>query len=163
MPFLALNLPPGRRIHQTVTILLMAVFLGFSARAAEISFPASMLTIGARQFTVEEARTPVQQERGLMFRKNLPADHGMLFIFESPQPVQMWMKNTLIPLDMLFINKQGKIIYIAKNAIPESEAVITAGVPVKAVLELAGGACEKQGIKTGDVITHAAFTSRPAY
>lgn len=128
-----------------------------SPAQAELAFPASPLSIAGAHFTVEEARTPEQMERGLMFRESLAPDRGMLFIFETPQPTSMWMKNTLIPLDMLFIDAHGKIVYVAADTTPESEDIITAGVPVKAVLELATGTCEKRGIKTGDVIRHAAF------
>ena len=161
MLFFAFNLPPTRKFHQTVTIILLAVFLAFSASASTVTFPTVPLTIGERHFTVEEARTREQLEQGLMFRKKLAKDHGMLFIFDRPQIVRMWMKGTYIPLDMLFIDAQGKIIYIAGNTTPESLSVITSEIPAKAVLELAAGTCEKQGIKTGELITHAIFNSSP--
>lgn len=159
MLFFAFNLPPARRFHQTVTIILLAVSLVFSAHAAPVTFPTAQLAIGKRHFTVEEARTPEQLEQGLMFRKKIGSDKGMLFIFKQPQIVQMWMKDTTIPLDMLFIDAAGKIIHIAPNTTPESLSVITTEAPVKAVLELAAGTCEKQGIKIGEAITHADFNS----
>ena len=139
----------------TVMLIFYTIF-GNPARA-ELAFPAAPLSIAGAHFTVEEARSPEQMERGLMFRESLAPDRGMLFIFESPQTAAMWMKDTQIPLDMLFIDARGKIVYVATDTVPESENIITAGVPVKAVLELAAGTCEKRGIKTGDAIRHAAF------
>jgi uncharacterized membrane protein (UPF0127 family) len=106
------------------------------------------------KFTVETAMTPEEQAQGLMFRTTLDKDKGMLFYFESPRPMQMWMKNTLISLDMLFIDSTGNIVHIAENAVPESTEIIHSPVPVTAVLELAGGASSALGIKTGDKVKH---------
>lgn len=152
MRFSAPKPAPYRRFHQTVTIVILAVFLGFPAYAAPLS-------IGPRRFDVEEARTPKEHEQGLMFRRHLATDRGMLFIFAEPVAVSMWMKDTLIPLDMLFIDSSGIITYIAEDTVPESLDAITAGVPVKAVLELPGGTCKKQGITAGDKVTHALFAA----
>ncbi len=92
-----------------------------------------------------------------MFRKTLPGDHGMLFIWPKDARVTMWMKNTLIPLDMVFIDSHGRIVYIAANTTPESTATITVGQPVRAVLELAGGTAALDGIKVGDKVIHSYF------
>ncbi len=139
-----------RKIHQIVIITISAVFLGFDAYSAP-------LAIGAHRFTVEVATTPQEQETGLMNRDHLAPDAGMLFVFPSEQYASMWMKNTLIPLDMLFIDTHGAIVFIAKNTVPESLDIISADRPVKAVLELAGGTCDKQGITIGDRVSHALF------
>lgn len=112
---------------------------------------------GDKAFTVELAVTPAEQEKGLMFRTQLEEGHGMLFLFNSEENISMWMKDTLIPLDMFFINQSGVIIYIEENTTPKSQAIISPGMPVKAVLELAGGAARKYGIRVGDTLKHKSF------
>ena len=103
-------------------------------------------------FSVEVARTPEQQAQGLMFRKTLSADGGMLFPMDPPRTASFWMKNTLIPLDMLFIRTDGTIAFIGANAVPYSREPVSAGVPVAAVLELRGGRAAELGISEGDVV-----------
>jgi len=156
------NLADLRNILQTVTILWMAVLLAFPAFSAEITFPTSSLNIGNDRFTVELATTGPQQERGLMFRKSLPEGHGMLFIFREAHPVAMWMKNTPLPLDMIFIDERGRIINIAENTVPESLDIIRSGGDTKAVLELAAGTCKKRQIEVGEYVIHESFTGKPA-
>jgi hypothetical protein len=87
-----------------------------------------------------------------MFRKSLEAARGMLFDFHTPQPVAFWMKNTLIPLDMLFIDADGRVISIARNAVPLSEAQIPSGGDIVEVLELRGGRAAEIGVETGDLV-----------
>jgi uncharacterized membrane protein (UPF0127 family) len=106
---------------------------------------------------VEVMRDEAGREQGLMNRRYLPADRGMLFDFHTEQPVLMWMKNTYIPLDMIFISRAGVVTHIAENAEPLSEAIISSGGPVYAVLEVNGGFARKIGLKKGDVVRHAAF------
>jgi uncharacterized membrane protein (UPF0127 family) len=106
---------------------------------------------------VEVMRDEAAREQGLMNRRYLPADRGMLFDFHTEQPVLMWMKNTYIPLDMIFISRAGVVTHIAENAEPLSEAIISSNGPVYAVLEVNGGFARKIGLKKGDVIRHAAF------
>lgn len=108
---------------------------------------------GRRAFLVEMARTASEQERGLMFRTSLAADRGMLFPYSPPSPVSFWMKNTYIPLDMIFIRADGTIARIAENTVPESLDPVSAGEPVAAVLEIAGGNAAAQGIAVGDKVT----------
>jgi uncharacterized membrane protein (UPF0127 family) len=115
---------------------------------------------GERRFIVEVARSRAEQERGLMFRESLAPDRGMLFDWGGMTPAAMWMKNTLIPLDMLFIDADGMILDIFANTVPGSLDVITAGVPVRAVLELQGGAAKRLGLKPGDRVRHPIFTTR---
>jgi uncharacterized membrane protein (UPF0127 family) len=111
----------------------------------------------AVMFTVEIADTEELRGRGLMFRQRLPEDRGMLFDLGEPRPVWMWMKNTYIPLDMLFIRKDGTIAYIAENTVPHSLDRVGISEPVLAVLELAGGVTKKHGIRAGDKVYHRLF------
>jgi len=134
------------------------------ARAADgpIAFPKGTLTIvtadGERHdFTIEIARTADQHARGLMYRRELAKDHGMLFVYDPVRAVSMWMKDTYIPLDMLFIKPSGRISRIHERAAPRNRAPIPSGGPVKAVLELRGGTVERLDIATGDTVAHAAF------
>ena len=108
-------------------------------------------------FTVELAKTEDEQARGLMFRHSLPENTGMLFVWDEETNQRMWMKNTLIPLDMLFIDSGGRIVYIAHNATPESTAVIESNRPVRGVLEIAGGTAKKKHIEIGNRVIHPAF------
>jgi uncharacterized membrane protein (UPF0127 family) len=102
------------------------------------------------RFTVEVARTPDQQAQGLMYRTALGPREGMIFPFPSPRPASFWMKNTLIPLDMIFIRADGSIARVAANTVPLSLESVAVGEPVAAVLELAGGRAQALGIREGD-------------
>jgi uncharacterized protein len=108
-------------------------------------------------FMVEIAMTPMQQITGLMFRTSVPPDGGMLFDWGTQRESQMWMKNTLVPLDMVFINSDGTIRSIAENTVPESLAVIDSHGPVLATLELAGGTTATLGIRVGDKVSNRIF------
>jgi uncharacterized membrane protein (UPF0127 family) len=102
-------------------------------------------------FTVEVARTPAEQQRGLMFRESLAPDRGMIFPYDPPQPVAFWMKNTLIPLDMIFIRADGTIANI-ETAVPLSLDSVPSAGDAAAVLEIAGGRSAELGIKAGDKV-----------
>ena len=150
------------RLPIAMLILLASLASGAAARADQIAaFDKSAVTIdtiaGPRHFAVELARTPEQQELGLMFRPSLAPDAGMLFDFGETRPASFWMKNTLIPLDMLFITADGRIADIHEHAQPLSEAVIQSHVPVRAVLEVKGDTVAQLGIKIGDVVHHPIF------
>ena len=108
---------------------------------------------GDHRFTVEVADSPEQQERGLMFRTSLRGDRGMIFPYDPPREASFWMKNTLIPLDLVFIDAGGRVARIARNATPMSLDPIPSGVPVSGVLELRGGRAAELGIKEGDSVT----------
>ena len=122
--------------------------------------PLTIATDGdATMFTVEIADTEQSRERGLMFRQRLPEGRGMLFDFGEPRPVSMWMKNTYISLDMLFIRADGTIAYIAENTVPKSLDTIGITEPVKAVLELPAGTARKLDIHSGHVVYHRIFNN----
>lgn len=107
---------------------------------------------GKHRFTVEVARTPEEQAQGLMFRKSIPPDRGMIFPYDPPVQVSFWMKNTLVPLDMVFIGPDGKIGRIAANTTPMSLDPVASIDPVSAVLEIAGGRAAELGIREGDKV-----------
>jgi acetoin utilization protein AcuC len=108
---------------------------------------------GPHKFAVELAISEAQREQGLMFRQSMPADAGMLFLYQEDQPIAMWMKNTYIPLDMVFIAADGTVVNVGERATPQSTAIIASDGPVRAALELNGGIAGKLGIKPGDKVT----------
>ena len=112
---------------------------------------------GRHDFSVEVATTEPERERGLMYRRFMPADRGMLFDFAKPQTITMWMKNTYIPLDMVFMNRAGDVTSIAADAEPLSERIISSGGPAFAVLEINGGLAAKLGIAVGDKVDAKMF------
>lgn len=112
---------------------------------------------GRQWFNVYIADTPELQMRGLMFVSDLPADAGMLFPQTTPRPMTMWMKNTLIPLDMLFIDAKGRIVCLRQRTVPQSETLLSCDRPVKAVLEIGGGQAALRGIAQGDTVVHRLF------
>jgi hypothetical protein len=106
---------------------------------------------GEHRFTVDVAATPEQQQRGLMYVKSLAGDRGMIFPYDPPQPVAFWMKNTLIPLDIIFIRADGTIARIT-TAKPLDETPVPSGEPIAAVLEIGGGRAAELGIREGDKV-----------
>lgn len=131
---------------------LFALAMPILTKAAEIE-PLSIETAGGfYDFTVEVMRTRPQLERGLMFRRSMPEYHGMLFLFPNERTVSMWMKNTFIPLDMIFIAKDGRVVGIIANAVPMSEQLLSVGIPVYAVLEVNAGMAAKTEAKVGDEV-----------
>ncbi len=108
--------------------------------------------------SVEIANTPQQRELGLMYRKQMDENAGMLFVFPSAQPLKFWMKNTFIPLDMLFADNSGAIVGIVANAVPLSEANVGPDTPSRYVLEVNGGFAARHGIKTGDRLEFRGLT-----
>jgi uncharacterized membrane protein (UPF0127 family) len=108
-------------------------------------------------FKVEVVDTPASRERGLMFRMNLAHDRGMLFDFQEPQPVAFWMKNTFIPLDIIFISPDGEIINIARRAKPFDETPLPSAGPIVGVLEINGGEADELGIGEGARVRQRIF------
>ncbi len=147
----------GRAIVMALVAQAVFLFALISARADNFS-PLSLMTAsGAHPFQVEIAADEATRESGLMNRRYMPADRGMLFEFEQEAPVAFWMKNTYIPLDMIFIGRNGVVTHIVANAEPLSETVIPSGGPCTAVLEVNGGVAAKIGLKVGDKVRHPFF------
>jgi len=142
-------------------LVLLAQTLPVCAQQAFEEAPLAIeSTSGTLTFQVELATTPDQRQQGLMFRESLDSDRGMLFDFGRTSPVTMWMRNTYIPLDMLFIDADGRIHRIASDVQPLSDAVIGSGGPVRAVLELPAGTSAERGIAVGDLVIHPMFRAR---
>jgi uncharacterized membrane protein (UPF0127 family) len=150
----------ARAVFAVSTLVLVALCrVGPAAAAAEQTLEIVSRT-GVHTFAVELAATDEERQQGLMFRRELPEGRGMLFDFKQDQNVTMWMKNTYIPLDMIFIRADGRIHRIAESTEPESTRVIAAGAPVRAVLEVIAGTAKKLGIRAGDRVAHPLFRGR---
>src|SRR5215471_9113812 len=151
-----------RRITRRV-VLVGAGLLLFSGPACGqlATFAKSQLVIetakGKFRFDIELALTPPQMAQGLMYRRTLAADAGMLFDYGDPQPIAMWMKNTLIPLDMIFIGKDGKVVDFRERAVPMSLDTIEPKMLARAVLEVNAGTVQRLGLRLGDTVHHAFF------
>jgi uncharacterized membrane protein (UPF0127 family) len=133
---------------------------GGRAHAADLQTLEIVTKRGVRAFAVEMAVTPAELSRGLMFRTELPDGRGMLFDFKQEQIITMWMKNTPLPLDMIFIRGDGVIVRIAEQTTPFSTTTIPSGSPARAVLEVIGGTARKYGIAPGDRVAHPIFRKR---
>lgn len=148
------------RVLLYATLLLLPL-QGSAQNNQLVAFERSQLAIttdsGRHNFTVELALSPRQQAQGLMFRQAMLADAGMLFVHNGEAVRGMWMSNTFIPLDMLFIKSDGSIAHIVERTIPQSLKTISSREPVKAVLELNGGTVRRLGIKLGDRVSHASL------
>ena len=142
-----------------VKAVLLFSLSGCASGAAGL--PVTKITVdtasGPKSFTVEVASDAASQQRGLMFRRELPADAGMLFDFHDDAKLTFWMKNTVLPLDMLFIRSDGTISTIEPNAIPYSTMLIPSAEPVRAVLEINGGRAHDLGIRAGDRVHAVIF------
>jgi len=167
MPQRGVDSRPGRRprgIEGLRSALLLGAMLlapfaaDRAASAADGNFQRSTVVIrgahGRVLFKVRIAATPAQQERGLMFETRLPADEGMLFPQPAPRVTSMWMKNTYIPLDMLFIDEAGRIACLLANAEPQKLDILSCPKPVVAVLEIGGGEAAEHGIRVGDSVRY---------
>lgn len=152
---------PTQRCLQAALVFVLVLLAGQqAARAADDTTLEIVTQNGVHVFTVEMARTDEERQKGLMFRKEMPEGTGMLFDFKPDQNVSMWMRNTYIPLDMLFINGDGTIRRIAENTEPMSERTIPSGGPVRGVFEVIAGTAKKLGIKAGDKVAHPLFSDR---
>jgi len=157
------RLRSGRRLMPSLGALLAVLaFLGAAptTRAASVQ-PLEIATkSGVHVFSVEMATTEEEKQTGLMWRKELPDGKGMLFDFSPEQQISMWMKNTYIPLDMIFIRADGRILRIAENTEPLSTKIISSGGLAKGVLEVIAGTAQKYGIQPGDRVAHPLFGKR---
>lgn len=142
---------------------LIAVWLIILGGVAQAACRADAITLtgpfGTVTFDVELADTPQTRAQGLMFRDDMPAQSGMLFVYEQPRRVAFWMKNTLIPLDMIFLDARGVVRKVHENAIPHDETAIPGDGPTLAVLEINGGLASKIGIAPGALARHEAFAN----
>jgi uncharacterized membrane protein (UPF0127 family) len=166
------SLPMKCSVAELTRRFLLLVLAGLFASSASCSPGAAptenagqklVIESGGRthEFNVELADTDDERRVGLMYRTEIPANGGMLFDFgPTPQPVSMWMKNTLIPLDMAFIANDGRIVRIAAETTPRSLTSIASGEPVVAVLEVDGGRLAALGVRPGDVVRHALFENQ---
>ena len=144
-------------LRQLFLAVLLALSPAASAQEAALE-PLEIVTgSGTHRFSVEVMRTDEQRARGLMHRRFMPEDRGMLFDFKREEPVAMWMKSTYLSLDMVFIDKSGKVVNIAENTEPLSERIIPSAGPVLAVLELNAGSARRMGLKAGDRLRHPLF------
>lgn len=137
-----------------ISLLILAVPVSARVLATDPERLVIETSDGAVAFTVELALSPADRVSGLMNRTSMAADHGMLFKFEQSRQIMMWMKNTPLPLDMLFIDEAGVVMRIAENTTPYSETIVPSGGPVRYVLELNGGTARKRGIAVGDRARH---------
>ena len=138
-------------------VLAVCAFSAFGVRAASIQ-PLEIVTkSGVQMFSVEMATTEEEKTTGLMYRKELPDGKGMLFDFSPEQEVSMWMKNTFISLDMIFIRADGRILRIAESTEPQSTKIIPSRGLAKGVLEVIAGTAKKYGIAPGDRVAHPLF------
>jgi uncharacterized protein len=149
-----------RRGRSFALVLAFAILSALTPRAA-LAQTLDRLEIatgsGVHVFNVEVVSDEASREKGLMYRRYMPQDRGMLFNFNEEAPVAFWMKNTYIPLDMIFISRKGVVTSIAANAEPMSERLIPSGGPVYAVLEVNGGVARSIGLKAGDKVKDAIF------
>lgn len=150
----------------SLVLVVLGATLLWGPVAGAVEFPEGELTIatagGARHdFRIEIAVTPAQRAQGLMYRTELAPDAGMLFVYESEGQIAMWMKNTFVSLDMLFISRRGEILRIAERTVPHSTATIPSGGLVKGVLEVPAGTAARLGIAPGDRVLHPAFGTGP--
>jgi uncharacterized membrane protein (UPF0127 family) len=152
----------GRNVRAWIALAALgAAFAGVSAAPAASIQPLEIVTkSGVQVFSVEMATTEQEKETGLMYRKELADGKGMLFDFSPEQQVSMWMKNTFISLDMIFIRADGRILRIAENTEPQSTRIIPSGGLAKGVLEVIAGTAKKYGIEPGDRVAHPLFNAR---
>lgn len=149
-----------------LALLVLSAFVNVPrAIADEITFARDRLAIETSDgrvhaFDVELALTPVQRARGLMFREVMAPDAGMLFLFDREEPRAFWMKNTYLPLDMVFIDREGFIVAIATDTVPLTETPVPSGAPALAVLELNAGTTDDLDIAPGDRVLYPAFEDR---
>jgi uncharacterized membrane protein (UPF0127 family) len=148
-----------RRLFPAAAFVVLAL-LALPAVAAEQNTLEIVSKTGVHVFSVEVVANDADRAKGLMFRKELPEGQGMLFDFQRDQDIAMWMKNTYIPLDMIFIASDGRIRRIAENTEPLSERIIPSGGPVRGVLEVIGGTARRLGIAPGDRVAHPVFSGR---
>jgi uncharacterized protein len=148
-------------LQRAAAALCLLIALAGADGADGETFKRTLISIdaasGPQPFLVELALSPAQQEQGLMWRREMAPNAGMLFVFQAPEVAHFWMHNTILPLDMLFIAADGRVAGIHAQAKPQNDDIIASDKPVLAVLELNAGAAARFGIKPGDIVHYAAF------
>ncbi len=142
-------------------MMLVTVHPVMSAGAADTGTLVLKTDSGDHSYTVEVATTPGEQAKGLMFRRSLPPSHGMIFLYDPPRKIGMWMRNTYIPLDMVFIDADNRVHRIAAHTEPFSTDIIPSGGAVAAVLELNAGQADQIGLKPGDEVVYPGLAGAP--
>jgi uncharacterized membrane protein (UPF0127 family) len=138
--------------------LLATAWLGAPGKAGPAFERLEIVTAnGTHAFKTEVARTPAERAKGLMYRHDLPRDRAMLFDFGVEQKVMMWMKNTYVPLDMIFVSRDGRVVSIFYDAKPMSEAIISSEQPAYAAIEVRAGVARRIGVAVGDAVRHPIF------
>lgn len=165
--YVVVKRPILKKLITAIAILTAGLNLPVAiAQDSLVAFETGTLVIDTgdteHSINIEIADSPEETAQGLMFRETLAEDAGMLFEFEPAREPNMWMKNTLIPLDMLFLDSNGVVVAIARNARPHSQRRISPGMAVKGVLELNGGASGSLNIEPGDVVRHEIFNNLDA-
>ena len=148
------------RLAALAVVVALGAFAGSGVQAATFQTLEIATKSGVKVFSVELATTEEEKTTGLMYRKELADGKGMLFDFSPEQQVSMWMKNTFISLDMIFIRADGRILRIAENTEPMSTRIISSGGLAKGVLEVIAGTAKKYGIQPGDRVGHPLFNGR---
>jgi len=149
----------GTRLRAVLSFLILVALAAAPSHGEGLEKLEIATASGSHAFQVEIAKDDASRERGLMDRRYMAPDRGMLFEFNREAPVSFWMKNTYIPLDMVFISRAGVVTHIVANAEPLSQRVIPSGGPCAAVLELNGGTAAAIGLKVGDKVRHPFFKS----
>ena len=152
----------GRAVSLVTALMASILSLGSAAAACSENQVELRGDWGTARFNVEIADDPAERSQGLMNRESLPASAGMLFIYEAPQPATFWMKDTLIPLDMIFLDATGKVTRVHENAVPLDLTGIDGGRDIAAVLEINGGLAHRLGIAEGTELRHPSFDASTA-
>lgn len=147
-------------IRWALGVLLLSASSGWAACSEEVTTVRG--DFGQARFSVDVADDAIERGKGLMFVEHMPTLQGMLFVYERPQRASFWMRNTLIPLDILFADETGQIITLHENAVPLDETPIPGGDNVSHVLEINGGLSARLGIKVGDTLQHPSFGKNAA-
>jgi uncharacterized protein len=152
-------LKAARPIRSSLLSLAFLAFAAIGALAEDMRVEEVVVVTktGRHAFQAEIADTPEQRSKGMMFRTELASGRAMLFDFGKERPIAMWMKNTRVALDMIFIRADGSVVGFKKDAVPESTAVISPKFPALAVLETVAGTAERIGLEVGDKVEHAMF------
>jgi uncharacterized membrane protein (UPF0127 family) len=148
------HMPLGLVRLAALAVFCAMAFVSAAVAAVKLEPLTFETASGPKTFQIEVADTPKQREVGLMYRRSMPEDHGMLFDFGRPQEVSMWMQNTYVSLDMVFVGEDGRVTRVAENTEPLSTRIISSEGPARYVVELLAGSAKRIGLKPGDKVVH---------